>query len=119
MQPAVRTQVTCAYPVRSRERYYESGLFSVKLSKSQFFDNVTSRTGSMVFRMMPPGERRIVNRTSVHGITGGGQIFPIPYSGDSSYPFALFMYENDGTPVVATGSGNLSQSSYIGQSENV
>lgn len=45
--------------------------------------------------------------------------FLFRYSGDSSYPFALFMYENDGTPVVATGSGNLSQSSYIGQSENV
>ena len=102
------------------ERYYESGLFSVKLSKSQFFDNVTS--ANRINGLPYDASWGTANWSTGHQFTESqveDRYFLFRYSGDSSYPFALFMYENDGTPVVATGSGNLSQSSYIGQSENV
>ncbi len=102
------------------ERYYESGLFRVKLGKDQFFDNVTS--ANRINGLPYDASWGTANASTGHQYKEAqvtDRYFAFRYSGDSSYPFALFMFEKDGTPVVAGTSENLPAYSKVGDSGNV
>lgn len=101
-------------------RYYESGLFGSKLSNAQLFDNVTS--ANMINGNIYDASWGTANASSGHQFSDEqlkGRFFVFRYSGDDTYPVALFMFEEDGTPVTKESSDNLFDESLIGDAENV
>ena len=101
-------------------RYYESGLFGAKFGNSQFFDNITS--ANRINGNPYDSSWGIAHASTGHQYSDAqvkDRYFIFRYSGDSSYPVALFMYEKDGTPVVAGKSGQLPASSQVGLKSNV
>ncbi len=111
-------KVVTLYAVWSR--YYESGLFGSKLSKSQIFDNVTS--ANRINGNSYDASWGYASSSTGHQFTDKqleGRFFVFRYSGDENYPVALFMFEADGTPVTKESSENLFAKSLIGEADNV
>ena len=110
-------KVVTLYAVWSR--YYESGLFGSKLSKSQIFDNVTSDNtinGKVYDASWGDADASTGHQFSDEQLEG--RFFVFRYSGDEDYPVALFMFEADGTPVTKSSSKNLIEDSLIGEEDN-
>lgn len=102
------------------DRHYESGLFKVKLSSNQFFDNVTS--ANKINGYPYDASWGTANASRGHQYSEKqvkDRYFIFRYSGDDRYPFALFMYEKNDKPVVAGTSKNLPDKSLVGTADNV
>ena len=110
-------KVVTLYAVWSR--YYESGLFGSKLSKSQIFDNVTSDNtinGKVYDASWGDADDSTGHQFSDEQLEG--RFFVFRYSGDEDYPVALYMFEADGTQVTKSSSKNLIEDSLIGEEDN-
>ena len=100
---------------------YTTGLFAAKFSQNQIFDIVTS-TGTLNGLPFDSSWGMAFN-SSGHQFTDGhlsNRYFVFKYTGDDTYPVGLFLYNNDGTPVVSDGAGGyaLYDDSLIGLNTN-
>ncbi len=101
-------------------RYYESGLFGAKLGKNQIFDNVTSR--NMINGNCYDASYGDASFSSGHQFKDAqleDRFFVFRYSGDPDWPVALFMYDEDGTPVTKSTTDRLPRESAVGEEDNL
>jgi len=98
-----------------------SGVFNAKYSaKYQIFDFITSTTRINGNAFDPSwGSAGSSGGHQFSDAMLSGRYFTLKETGDATKPYALYMYETDGTPVVKNVSPNLYASSLIGLSSNV
>lgn len=103
-----------------RDGEYTTGIFAGEYGIDQLFDYVmmTSTLKGLPY----DASWGTANASTGHQFTKSmmtDRHFVLKYSGDSNYPLALCLYEDDGTPVVSSRNKGLKSSSKIGLSTNV